>query len=141
MYHNFSGKGIVASCELFNLGGGSKSPEFYSGDRACSRDVRSAPRLDELSDEFVSDNQILAEVVAAKFRIGEIPCPTRYEADTSSIGFRTSMHYGLGVLGTGVRYRQHLLGWRDCPYLIPLGPIPAADSEREGVRESDGSGA
>ncbi|HUY08098.1 MAG TPA: glycosyltransferase family 2 protein [Candidatus Dormibacteraeota bacterium] len=99
----------------------SKLSEFHTGYRAYSREVLTAVRYGELSDNFVFDNQILTQVLAAGFRIGEVSCPTRYEADSSSIGPGASLRYGLGVLGTGVSYRLHRLGWRNCSYLTPRG--------------------
>lgn len=106
---------ILTACENVMLG--TKVSEFHTGYRAYSRQVLTAIRLDELSDNFVFDNQILAQVLATGFRIGEISCPTRYAADSSSIGIFASMRYGVGVLATAVDYRLHVLGWRRCPYL------------------------
>jgi hypothetical protein len=64
------------------------------------------------SDDFVFDNQIIAQAVAAGARIGELSCPTRYAADSSSINLRRSVRYGLGVLRTCADYRlrRHGLG-------------------------------
>ncbi|HUY08093.1 MAG TPA: glycosyltransferase family 2 protein [Candidatus Dormibacteraeota bacterium] len=103
-----------------NLLLGPKLSEFHTGYRAYSREVLTSLRLQELSDNFVFDNQILAQALAAGFRIGEISCPTRYETDSSSIGPGASLRYGFGVVATAFTYRLHVLGWRQCPYLIPL---------------------
>jgi glycosyltransferase involved in cell wall biosynthesis len=117
-----------------NLLLGTKVSEFHTGYRAYSRQVLTSVRFAELSDNFVFDNQILTQVLAAGFRIGEISCPTRYEADSSSIGPGASLRYGLGVLATAVSYRLHRLGWRRYPYLIPLVPSEGAPA----VQSSDG---
>ena len=77
----------------------------------AARSSRRLP-LEENSDDFVFDNQMLAQAVAFGFRIGEISCPTRYFPEASSINFRRSVVYGLGVLGTAVRFRLHRWGLR-----------------------------
>ena len=95
-----------------NLLMGSKLSEFHTGYRAFSKGVLERLPLGENSDDFVFDNQMLAQVIASGFRIGEISCPTRYFAEASSIGFRRSVVYGLGVLQTSWRYRLHRWGLR-----------------------------
>jgi glycosyltransferase involved in cell wall biosynthesis len=87
-----------------------KLSEFHTGYRAFSRRVLETLPLNENSDDFVFDNQILAQAVAFGFSIGEISCPTKYFPEASSIGFRRSVSYGLGVLSTAVRFRLHR--WR-----------------------------
>jgi len=82
-----------------NLALGTKLSEFHTGYRAFHRRVLEALPLGENSDDFVFDNQILAQAHAAGFRIGEISCPTRYFAEASSINFARSVRYGFGVLG------------------------------------------
>src|SRR3982751_21886 len=82
-----------------NLLLGVKLSEFHTGYRAFSRRVLETLPLHENSDDFVFDNQILAQAVAFGFLIGEISCPTRYFPEASSINFRRSMTYGMGVLG------------------------------------------
>jgi len=116
-YKYFANRILTAS---ENVLFGTKISEFHTGYRAYSREVLTTIRLDELSDNFVFDNQILAQVLAAGFRIGEISCPTRYEADSSSIGLLASIRYGVGVMATGMDYRLHMLGWRRPPYLEQL---------------------
>ncbi|SIO16459.1 Glycosyl transferase family 2 [Singulisphaera sp. GP187] len=91
---------------------GSKLSEFHTGYRAFSREVLERLPLGENSDDFVFDNQMLAQIIASGFRIGEVSCPTRYFAEASSIGFRRSVIYGLGVLETAWRYRLHRWGLR-----------------------------
>jgi glycosyltransferase involved in cell wall biosynthesis len=84
---------------------GSKLSEFHTGYRAFSRQVLETLPLEENSDDFVFDNQMLAQVVFFDFKIGEISCPTRYFAESSSINLRRSITYGLGVLRTAFQYR------------------------------------
>jgi glycosyltransferase involved in cell wall biosynthesis len=91
---------------------GAKLSEYHTGYRAFSRKVLEALPLEENSDDFVFDNQMLAQTVAFGFRIGEISCPTKYFAEASSINFRRSVVYGIGVLGTAVAYRLHRWGLR-----------------------------
>ncbi|MBN2579212.1 MAG: glycosyltransferase family 2 protein [Pirellulales bacterium] len=84
---------------------GVKLSEYHTGYRAFSRKVLEALPLLANSDDFIFDNQMLAQAVAFQFRIGEISCPTRYFAEASSINFRRSLVYGLGVVLTSVKYR------------------------------------
>jgi glycosyltransferase involved in cell wall biosynthesis len=88
-----------------NVTMGTKLSEFHTGFRAFSRRVLCELPLAANSDDFVFDNQMLVQAMAAGFAIGEISCPTRYSADVSSIGFRRSVVYGLGVLRTSLAYR------------------------------------
>lgn len=84
---------------------GTKLSEFHTGYRAFHRKVLETLPLLANSDDFVFDNQMLAQCVAFGFRLGEISCPTKYFPEASSIGFRRSVRYGFGVLGTSLRYR------------------------------------
>jgi hypothetical protein len=77
--------------------------------------------LGECSDDFVFDNQMLAQAALFGFRIGEISCPTRYFAEASSINFRRSVVYGFGVLGTAARFRLHKMGLRRDRLFNPQG--------------------
>ncbi len=79
--------------------------EYHTGFRAFSREVIDALPLARNSEDFVFDNQMLAQAVFAGARIGEISCPTRYFPEASSINFRRSCVYGLGVLKTSVQFR------------------------------------
>src|SRR5271170_8046283 len=81
---------------LINL----KLSEYHSGYRAFSRKVLETLALRANSDDFVFDNQMLVQAKASGFQFGEISCPTKYFPEASSINFRRSMVYGLGVLGT-----------------------------------------
>lgn len=84
---------------------GQKLSEYHTGYRAWSRTVLEKLPLLECSDDFVFDNQMIAQAVHFGFAIGEISCPTRYFEEASSINFRRSVVYGLGVLGTALQYR------------------------------------
>ncbi len=88
-----------------NLLLGTKLSEFHTGFRAFSRRVLETLPLLANSDDFVFDNQMLAQAVAFDFRIGEISCPTRYFPEASSISFRRSIVYGLGVVRTSLEFR------------------------------------
>ena len=90
-----------------NLLLGFKLSEYHTGFRAFRRSVLEALPLDANSDDFVFDNQMLAQIVHFGFRVGEISTPTRYFAEASSINFSRSTKYGLGVLATSVQFRLH----------------------------------
>jgi len=88
---------------------GAKLSEYHTGYRAFSRDVLLALPLENNSDDFVFDNQMLAEIVWRGFRVGEVSCPTKYFAEASSIDFYRSVRYGFGCLATAARFR--LAAW------------------------------
>ncbi len=98
-----------------NLLLGIKLSEYHTGYRTFTRKVIETLPLNECSDDFVFDNQMLAQAALFGFRIGEISCPTRYFPEASSINFSRSVVYGLGVLSTSVRYRLHCAGLRRDP--------------------------
>jgi glycosyltransferase involved in cell wall biosynthesis len=100
---------------------GVKLSEFHTGYRAFSREVLQTLPLEENSEDFVFDNQILAQAVAFRYRIGEISCPTKYFPEASSINFRRSVVYGLGVLATAVAYRLDRWGLRRSRLFDPGG--------------------
>ena len=87
-----------------NLFLGIKLSEYHTGYRAFSREVLTRLPLRENSDDFVFDNQMLAQCVHFGYRIGEVSCPTKYFEEASSINFRRSVQYGLGVVGTTLRF-------------------------------------
>jgi glycosyltransferase involved in cell wall biosynthesis len=87
-----------------NLFLGAKLSEYHTGYRAFSRRVLETLPLLENSDDFVFDNETLAQCVYFGFRIGEVSCPTKYFPEASSINFRRSVRYGLGVLGTTAKF-------------------------------------
>jgi glycosyltransferase involved in cell wall biosynthesis len=84
---------------------GQKLSEYHTGYRAFSRTVLESLPLDNNSDDFVFDNEMLAQIAWHNFRIGELSCPTKYFDDASSINFRRSVTYGLGVLKTALQFR------------------------------------
>jgi glycosyltransferase involved in cell wall biosynthesis len=93
-----------------NLLMGGKLSEYHTGYRAWSRKVLEQLPLLACSNDFVFDNEMIAQAMWAGFRLGEISCPTKYFAEASSINFRRSCVYGLGVLRTAISYR--LCRWR-----------------------------
>ena len=84
-----------------------KLSEYHTGFRAFSREVLESLPLEENSDDFVFDNEMLAQAAFFGWRIGEISCPTRYFEDASSINFSRSVKYGFGVLSTSLKFRLH----------------------------------
>jgi glycosyltransferase involved in cell wall biosynthesis len=90
---------------------GHKLSEYHTGYRAFSRKVLETLPLEENSNDFVFDNQMLAQAIYFGLRIGEVTCPTRYTAESSSIGFHRSIRYGMGVLRTAFLFRLDKLGW------------------------------
>ncbi|HEY7728091.1 MAG TPA: glycosyltransferase family 2 protein [Candidatus Eisenbacteria bacterium] len=87
-----------------NLLLGAKLSEYHSGYRAFSRRLLKALPLGRNSDDFVFDNQMLAQVLWAGYTVAEVSCPTRYASDASSINFVRSIRYGLGCLATAVEF-------------------------------------
>ena len=87
-----------------NLFLGIKVSEYHSGYRAFSKEVLTKLPLLENSDDFVFDNQMLAQCAYFGFKIGEVSCPTKYFPEASSINFRRSVKYGFGVLATALQY-------------------------------------
>ncbi|MEZ5070403.1 MAG: glycosyltransferase family 2 protein [Bacteroidales bacterium] len=89
---------------------GQKLSEYHTGYRAFSANVLRGIAFDANSDDFVFDNQMLAQIFFAGYDIAEITCPTRYFEEASSINFRRSSKYGLGVIGVSIRYRLQKWG-------------------------------
>jgi glycosyltransferase involved in cell wall biosynthesis len=115
-----------------NLLMGAKLSEYHTGYRAWSRKTLEQLPLLACSDDFVFDNQMIAQAVYSGSRIGEISCPTKYFPEASSINFRRSCIYGLGVLRTAISYR--LCRWglassklyaTDAPRLPRVAPLPS----------------
>jgi glycosyltransferase involved in cell wall biosynthesis len=107
VYKYVSNRALTAFENIFL---GLKLSEYHTGYRTFTREVLSTLPLAECSDDFVFDNQMLAQAAMFGFRIGEISCPTKYFAEASSINFRRSVVYGGGVLATSLRFRLHRLG-------------------------------
>jgi len=106
-----------------------KLSEYHTGYRAFSRKVLTELPLLEDSDDFVFDNQILAQCVHFGFRIGEVSCPTRYFEEASSINFRRSVKYGFGVLATTLQFAAQQIG------LVHLPRFSAGGRKLETERE------
>jgi glycosyltransferase involved in cell wall biosynthesis len=94
-----------------NLLGGGKLSEYHTGYRAFSREVVATLALSENSDDFVFDNQMLAQILHAGFKIGEVSCPAAYFEEASSINFSRSVKYGFGVLGVSFQLFLQRRGW------------------------------
>jgi len=88
-----------------NIMTGAKLSEYHTGYRAFSRQLLKKLPLEKNSDDFVFDNQMLAQILWLDYQIAEVSCPTLYFAEASSINFRRSLVYGLGCLNTGIKYR------------------------------------
>src|SRR5271169_5132381 len=86
-----------------NLFTGAKLSEYHTGFRAFARDVLVTLPILENSDDFVFDNEILAQCICFGYRIGELSCPAKYFEEASSINFGRSVKYGFGVLGTTLK--------------------------------------
>jgi glycosyltransferase involved in cell wall biosynthesis len=110
-----------------NLFFGSKLSEFHTGYRAFSRRVLGHLPLHENSDDFLFDNEMLAQAIFFNFNVGEISCPTRYFPEASSINFRRSVIYGFGVLWTSVRFRLQKWGVARFRIFEISNAVPAKD--------------
>ena len=104
-----------------NLMLGVKLSEYHTGFRAFSRELLETLPLLENSDDFVFDNQMIAQAVMFGFNIGEISCPTKYFEEASSINFKRSVEYGLGVLATTTSYVAHKWGIKRIPRFDSTG--------------------
>lgn len=98
-----------------------KLSEYHTGFRAFTREVLEMLPLEENSDDFVFDNEMLAQGVYFGFSIGEISCPARYFEDASSINFSRSVKYGFGVLATSIQYLLARSGLRSSPIFSKTG--------------------
>jgi glycosyltransferase involved in cell wall biosynthesis len=93
-----------------NLLIGQKLSEYHTGFRAFSREVLEFLPLEENTNDFIFDNEMLTQIVFFNFKIGEISCPTKYFDEASSINFTRSVRYGLGVLVTSLKFRLQKIG-------------------------------
>ncbi len=118
-YKYFANKLLTA---FQNVMMGQKLTEYHTGYRAWTREVLETLPLLACSDDFVFDNQMAAQAAWHDFRIGEISCPTRYFEEASSISFRNSCRYGLGVLKTAVDYRLCRWGLKRVALFKPYAP-------------------
>jgi glycosyltransferase involved in cell wall biosynthesis len=94
-----------------------KLSEYHTGLRAFSSTLIAGLPFERNSDDFIFDNQIIAQAISVGARIGEVSCPTRYETDSSSINLGRSIRYGLGVLRTCGQYQLHKHGLRRYAFL------------------------
>jgi glycosyltransferase involved in cell wall biosynthesis len=122
-----------------NLFLGVKLSEYHTGYRAFSRKVLTDLPVLEDSDDFVFDNQMLAQCVHFGFHIGEVSCPTKYFEEASSINFRRSVKYGFGVLATTLQFALQKWGLSDSPLFSANGR--KLESEREIYYASHGETA
>ena len=95
-----------------------KLSEYHTGYRAFSRKALETVPFERNSNDFVFDNQILAQVIYFGFHIGEITCPTKYFSEASSINFTRSVKYGLGVLKTACQYPLQRMKLIRCPIFL-----------------------
>ena len=92
-----------------------KLSEYHSGFRAFSSEVLKDIKFNENSDDFIFDNQMLAQIMFKNHLIGEITCPTKYFKEASSINFQRSSVYGIGVLWTSIKYfltKIGIINWK-----------------------------
>jgi len=95
---------------LENLLLGAKLSEYHTGYRAFSRELLMKLDLSKNSDDFVFDNQMLAQILWEGYQIAEVSCPTKYFPEASSINLKRSIEYGIGCLATGIRFRLARMG-------------------------------
>lgn len=112
---------------LQNLIIGYKLSEYHTGYRGFTAEVLQALPLEDNSDNFVFDNQVLSQIIYGGYRIGEITCPTLYMDDASSINFRNSVVYGLGVLKTAALFRLHRWKLLRSPLFAGVKPRPCRE--------------
>ncbi len=98
-----------------------KLSEYHTGYRAFSREILETLPLNENSNDFVFDNQMLAQIAYFGFSIGELSCPTKYFKEASSINFQRSVIYGLGVVQTSILYRLNKWGITQSPIFNAAG--------------------
>ncbi len=89
---------------------GAKLSEYHTGYRAFSRELLESLKMDENSDDYLFDNQMLAQIIWLGYTIAEVSCPTKYFAEASSINLRRSIRYGFGCLVTAVTFRLTKMG-------------------------------
>ncbi len=123
LYKYISNRALTA---FQNFVMGAHLSEYHTGYRAYSKELLNSLPLERNSEDFVFDNQILAQAILLGARIGEISCPTRYFPEASSINFRRSSIYGMGVLKTAVEFR--LAKWGI--YRHPIFQFPESQIER-----------
>jgi glycosyltransferase involved in cell wall biosynthesis len=128
VYKYISNRALTA---FQNLAMGASLSEYHTGYRAFSRELLRALPLERNSEDFLFDNQVLAQAVMLDARIGEISCPTKYFPEASSINLRRSTIYGLGVVRTALEFRLFRLGLLRAP-IFDL-PVDRIERPVEGV--------
>ena len=128
MYKYIANRGLTAAQNLFC---GAKLSEYHTGYRAFSKEVLESLPLLENSDDFVFDNQMLAQILLAGFEIGEVSCPAAYFEEASSINFQRSVKYGLGVLTTSFQSFLQRKGLARFRIFDPNGRRLEPDKPRE----------
>jgi glycosyltransferase involved in cell wall biosynthesis len=103
---------------------GAKLSEYHTGYRAFSRTLLESLPLDANDNDFVFDNQMIAQIIWAGYTVAEISCPTRYFAEASSIQFWPSVKYGLGCLKTALLFRLARTGWMSPAIFRPIRKKP-----------------
>ena len=96
--------GFADLTSIQNLLLGQKLSEYHTGYRAYSIEVLKAIDYNANSDDFIFDNQVIAQIFEKGFEIAEITCPTKYFSEASSINLSRSIKYGIGVLGVSFKY-------------------------------------
>jgi len=94
---------------------GAKLSEYHTGYRAFSKEILQKIPFDKNSDDFVFDNQMLAQIIWFGYTIGEISCPARYFEDASSIDLKDSIRYGMGCIKTAIQFKLAKLGLIQSP--------------------------
>ncbi|MCP5488185.1 MAG: glycosyltransferase family 2 protein [Verrucomicrobia bacterium] len=115
-----------------NLLTGAKLSEYHTGYRSFRASVLQSIPFDQNSDNFIFDNQILCQLLAAGYRLGEVSCPTKYFPEASSISLIPSIRYGFGVLGTALLLALHRAGLWKSPLFRGCDPekITAIDRQQ-----------
>ncbi len=112
-----------------NLCLGCKLSEYHTGYRVFSRRVLEEIDFEKFSDDFVFDNEMLAEAILRGYRIGEVSCPARYFAEASSISFSRSCRYGLGVIAVSLRGLRRRLSGQAAPGTAPEPPSGSKEEQ------------
>ena len=141
LYKYIANRTLTAFQNLFT---GAKLSEYHTGLRAFSKEVLMNLPLFENSDDFVFDNELLAQCISFGYRIGEVSCPTKYFDEASSINFTRSLKYGMGVLATTLKCKLQKLGVSHYRIFSPAGrklvfdyyapgPTPEAGRQHRGA--------
>lgn len=117
-YHKYVSNRFLTAFQNILLG--YKLSEYHNGYRAFSKSILQDLPLEQNANGFLFDNQMLLQIIYAGYHIGEITCPNRYDTESSSINLINSIKYGLGVIGTTIRYVIHKMGIIKCPLFSPL---------------------